>query len=86
MEAMNNAVRHGYDGQNGPVLVRWRHEAAGFRVEIADEGRGGVSPATVKASSGGFASMRPHFNHIDARERRGGGIILTLFTRKEVSR
>lgn len=86
MEALDNAARHGYGGAPGPVRVRWREEEDGLRMEIEDEGCGGVSAATVKTSAGGFATMRPHFDEVSVREGRKGGTVLTLRVCKEVSK
>jgi anti-sigma regulatory factor (Ser/Thr protein kinase)/DNA-binding XRE family transcriptional regulator len=81
-EAVNNAWRHGYAGQNGRLLIRFREEAGIFRTEIEDEGKNGVTEKELRKEHSGFAVMQTNCSDVQVRNGREQGTVVELINEK----
>lgn len=77
-EAVSNARKHAYNGAPGLVRLRLREEEGQFRVEVQDQGRGGVTARQVARSSSGFAVMKAFCSTVEVRDGSPRGTVVTL--------
>ena len=53
-ELVTNAVKHAYAGQGGEIRVRLRRESGGWRLTVADDGRGLPEDLWTEPGGGGL--------------------------------
>ena len=85
VEAINNAHRHAYAGGVGRLTVRFREEVEAFRIEVEDDGAGGVTEKDIEKPRGGFALMKKDCSAVFARNGADRGTIVQLLLAKPAS-
>ncbi len=76
LEAMDNAAIHAYPSQgSGPLIINFREEATGWRVEVADNGIG-IAPRP--SPHGGLKVFEQYVTTHFISRNRGGGTTVTL--------
>jgi anti-sigma regulatory factor (Ser/Thr protein kinase) len=85
VEAMDNSWKHGYAGNTGKLIVRFREEPDRFRIQIEDFGKNGVKEAQVNADRSGFAVMKAGCSNIDVRKGSESGTVVELILEKPIA-
>ncbi len=78
LEAINNVRRHAYLGKPGDIMLRFRKESEYLRIEVEDNGRGGITKSMMDKHESGFAIIRQYTTRWDIRDNSTGGSIISM--------
>jgi serine phosphatase RsbU (regulator of sigma subunit)/anti-sigma regulatory factor (Ser/Thr protein kinase)/PAS domain-containing protein len=77
-EAVNNAIEHAYDGENGAVRLRARRSDGKIVVSVDDSGKWNQTPPDEDRGRG-LSIMRALANDLDIRRRDDGTSVSVVF-------
>ena len=91
-EAVTNAIVHGYDGEEGTVILIMERRGNVFRVEVVDTGRGILDVAAARTplytscpgeerSGMGFTVMETFMDHLTVESKVGEGTRVVMTKR-----